>query len=459
MPRNRLSVTQTQRLQLTAGLQASIHMLRADAPGLTRYLEEQCDANPHLRLDPAPSPAPGDWLPRWTGVIGGLMGGLSGAASSGGGADAGRALDQAEAPAASLMVHVMEAINRMGLTPQKARIAHALAEALEPSGWLGKPLADIARDAGATVAEVEQKLARLQRIEPAGLFARNLAECLALQLTEAGPLDGVMQVILGRLDLLAAGDMAGLARLARTTPADIAARFRVIRSLDPKPGAQFAPLSAAAQREPDLLVRKTAAGEWEVSLNRSCLPTVSVLRPETGCGEPGRGGAPLAGARAVVRLLEMRNDTLLRVGREVLQRQRAALDAGPPALVAMSMAEVAEALGLHESTVSRVVAGASVDTPRGTWWVRRLFSGRVGANTGEGAGASSGAAVRARLAQLVASEPKSAPLSDAALALALATSGVAVARRTIAKYRAALGIPPVHRRKIRGLREKPEAGA
>lgn len=432
MPRPRLSVTQTLRLQLTPGLQTSIHLLQADAGGLTRYLEEQAETNPHLRLDPAPAPAAGDWLPRWTGVIG-----------------AGGSPDQAEAPAASLMAHVVGTIDRMGLSPRDVRIASALADALEPSGWLGKPLAEIAQDCAVPEADVEAVLTRLHRIEPAGLFARNLAECLALQLTEAGDMDDAMRVILGRLDLLGAGDLGRLARLARTTADEITARFRVIRSLDPKPGAQFAPLAAAALREPDLLVRKSAAGLWDVALNRSCLPTVSVLSPVEG-----RGGAPLAAARAVARLVKTRNDTLLRVGREVLQRQAAALDHGPRALVAMSMAEVAAALDLHESTVSRVVAGASVDTPRGTWWLRRLFSARVG----EGAGMASGAAVQARLAQLVASEPKGAPLSDAALAAALAEGGGAVARRTVAKYRASLGIPPAARRRRPGS-QKPKAGA
>lgn len=432
MPRPRLTVTQTQRLQLTPGLQTAIHLLRADAAGLTRYLEEQAEVNPHLRLDPPPAPTPGDWLPRWTGVIGAQA------------ATGSTALDLAEAPSASLMAHVGAAIDRMGLPAREARIANALADALEPSGWLGRPLAQIAREVRAPEPEVAAVLARLQRIEPAGLFARTLAECLALQLAEAGLLDDTMQVILDRLDLLASGDLDRLARLARRTPADIAARFRTIRSLDPKPGAQFAPLAAAALREPDLLVRRSDAGGWEVSLNRSCLPTVSVLRDAAG------SPAALSTARGLAKLVEMRHDTLLRLGREVLMRQRAALDHGPGALVAMTMAEVARALDLHESTVSRVVAGASVDTPRGTWWLRRLFSAQVGHGT------PSGAAVQARLAQLVAAEPKSAPLSDDALAQALAAGGATVARRTVAKYRAALGIPPAHRRR---LREKPRQGA
>ena len=431
MPRTRLFVTQTQRLQLNAGLSSAIQMLRTDAAGLTRYLEEQAEANPHLRLNPAPLPGPGDWLPRWSGVIG----------ADGPDRDA-------EAPAASLMAHVIAAVDRLMTRPRERRIAGALADALEPSGWLGRPLSAIAAELKVSVPEVESVLARLQQIEPAGLFARNLAECLTLQLIEAGQMDAVMQVVVKRLDLLASGDLARLARLAHCTAAEITARFRIIRSLDPKPGTQFATLSAAVAREPDLLARKTAAGAWEVSLNRSCLPTVTILEAE-------RGTPDLAAARAVARLVEARNDTLLRVARVVLTRQRAALEQGAAALVALTMAEVAEAVGLHESTVGRVVAGTAVDTPRGTWWLRKLFSARVGTEGAE----SSGAAVQARLERLVAQEPRTAPLSDSALALALAQGGVEVARRTVAKYRAALGIPPAHRRRLRRVREKPVVGA
>jgi len=426
--RPRISVTQTQRLHLTAGLQTSIALLRADAAGLTRYLEEQADLNPHLRLLPPPGPQPGEWLPRWAGLIDAR------------GGDA----REHQAPAASLMAHVMAEAARLVATPRDRRIAYALAEALEPSGWLGRPLSAIARDLDAPVDEVEAVLARLQKMDPAGLFARNLAECLALQLAEAGQLDPAMQAILDRLDLLASGDLVRLARQARLSQAEIAARFRLIRGLDPKPGAQFAAFSASAQREPDLLVRRDATGGWECALNRSSLPSVQIVEVT---GRPGaRDPAALAAARAVTRLVATRNATLLRVGREVLERQKAALEAGTTALQPMTMAEVGDALDLHESTISRVVAGVSIDTPRGTWWLRRLFSARLGADGGPQA---SNAALQARLERLVAAEAPGAPLSDAALAQALARDGPEVARRTVAKYRAALGIPPAHRRRRR----------
>ncbi len=417
--RQNIRVTQSQRLQLNLGLQAAIRLLRADAEGLTRFLEEQAAENPHLRLSPA-APEPGDWLPRWERAFAG----------------AGLDPDLAASAGPSLMAHVTDRIAVMGLTGAELRAAQALAEALEPSGWLGRDLAAIAAEARVPAGLAEAVLRRLQGIEPAGLFARSLAECLLLQAIEAGQDDPVLRGVLGNLPLLATGDLARLARILGVPVAAVEVRLRLIRRFDPKPGAQFSALSAPL-REPDLVARKRAHG-WEVMLNRSALPALSV---SAGRGE-GRGAA-----RALLRLVESRNNTLLRVGAEVLRRQEAALDLGLSALVPLTMAEVGQALGLHQATVSRVVAGTAVDTPRGTLWLRHLFSGRAGQAD------KSAAAIRALLGDLVRREPPEAPLSDEALALHLAGAGAPVARRTVAKYREALGIPPAHRRR------RPQGGA
>lgn len=428
----RINVTQTQRLQLNTALQASIQVLRADAAGLTRYLEEQAAENPHLHLSSPPPPLPGEWLPRWLPVLRRD--------------EMGR--DEVQAPPPSLINHVLARIQVL-IPPGRARqIALVLAEALEPSGWLGTDVAALATEAGATLAEVTAVLATVQRMEPTGLFARDLADCLRLQLAEAGALDAVMQVMLNNLALLASGAHDRLARLCGTDVAEVARRFRMIRALDPKPGAQFAAFAAAGLREPDLLARPLENGGWEVSLNRSALPALEVRKAE--------GGTPgaLAAARALHRSVQARNATLLRVGREILRRQAAALDQGPAALVPMGMADLALELDLHVSTVSRVVAGASVDTPRGTWWLRALFSRAVRPVGPEPEAAgdrppASTAAVRDRLTRLVAGEDATAPLSDAALAETLADEGLPTARRTVAKYRAMLHIPPAHRRRHR----------
>ncbi|MEH6775547.1 MAG: RNA polymerase factor sigma-54 [Cereibacter changlensis] len=427
--RQRISIAQTQRLQLNLGLAASIRILTYDASGLTRYLEEQAGENPHLALEPAQA-VPGEWLPRWTEALAGL-GGRGGAS-----------VELAASAAPSLMAHVMQAVDGLFPSGRPRRLAVLLAEALEPSGWLGRPLAEIAAQGGATLPEAEAVLARLQGIEPTGLFARSLAECLRLQAVEEGCLDQTLSCMLAHLDVVAAGEFTRLARICAVTEAEIVARLRLIRGFDPKPGAQF-DAGSAAVREPDLIVTRGEEG-WQVALNRSALPSVRVSRPEQRPKTP-QARAAWTQAQSLGRMVESRNATLLRVGREILGRQEAALEAGMTALVPMTMAEVAEAVDLHESTISRVVAGTSVDTPKGTWWLRRLFSGRIGE-----AGPSA-AALRAALTRLVAAEDPAAPLSDVALTEALAAEGVTLARRTVAKYREMLNIPPASRRR----RKKP----
>ncbi len=420
--KQRIQVTTTQRLHLSLALQSSLRLLKADAAGLTRYLEEQATENPALQLGPPP---PGDWLPRWDSMFRSADPAPDRAPD--------HAPDHAEAAPASLIAHVAGWIDRQTLPPAEARIALTLAEALEPSGWLGQPLARIARDTAAPLPQVEAVLTRLQAIEPAGLFARNLAECLRLQALADPPADPVLLGVIDNLDLVATGDIPRLARKLGTAEPAIAKAIRAIRAMNPKPGAQFDHL-AAPLREPDLIARKGDLG-WTVALNRSALPSLSVT--------PGRGGGQ-GPARALLRLVEARNTTLLRVGQEILRRQEAALDHGATHLLPLGMADIAAALGLHESTVSRVVAGTSVDTPRGTLWLRALFSARRG---GDDAPTLSAAALRARLADLVAREDRSHPLTDDALARALSAEGAIIARRTAAKYRDMQGIPPAHRRK------------
>ncbi|MDP4033361.1 MAG: RNA polymerase factor sigma-54 [Pseudorhodobacter sp.] len=422
--RPRISISQTQRLQLNLGLLASIKVLRADASGLTRYLEEQAAVNPHVALE---RPIPGEWLPRWRGAF-------QQAAQ--------HTPPQQSSAAPSLIAHVMAEIDRVTSQGRERQIAQVLAEALEPSGWLRHPLAVLADAAKASMPEAEAVLTKLQAIEPVGLFARSLAECLRLQAADAGCLDAVMACILDHLELLAAGQFARLARLCAVPEAEIAARQRLIRSFDPKPGAQFEQ-GAAPLREPDLVATRGESG-WQVVLNRSALPTL-VLRARPARPIPPEAREAWAAARALERMVQTRNATLLQVGHEILRRQEAALDHGLGALVPLTMVEVAEVLGLHESTISRIVAGTAVDTPLGTWWLRQMFSGRLG----PAAGGISAAALRDELARMVAGEDPARPLTDAALAAGLAAQGLAVARRTIAKYREMLHIPPAHRRRRR----------
>ncbi|WP_395540913.1 RNA polymerase sigma-54 factor [Neotabrizicola sp. sgz301269] len=422
--RPRITIAQTQRLSLNTALATSIRVLRADAAGLTQFLEEQAAENPTLVLGAAPPP---DWLPRWGQALRALRGGGA------------QDLDPDEiviaGAAPSLAAHVGHAIAALRLPPRAQRIADQLALALEPSGWLGLPLARIAAETGASDEEIEAVLLRLQELEPTGIFARDLAECLRLQAAEAGHLDTIMAGVLERLPLVAQGALGRLSRDLGCTADEVAQCIRRLRGYDPKPGARFQG-GAAPIAVPDLVATRGGEG-WQVALNRSALPTVTLAGPK---------GPERAAAAALIRMIEGRNATLLAVAREVLRRQEAVLEAGIGAVVPMTMADVAEALGLHQSTVSRVVAGAAVDTPGGTFWLRALFSPAVRQD------GPAGAALRDALARMVAAEDPTQPLSDADLAQALAGAGAPLARRTVAKYRGILGIAPAHARRRRARR-------
>jgi RNA polymerase sigma-54 factor len=422
--RVRTNLSLRQRMHLTQGLSASIRVLSMDASGLSRYLAEQAADNPHLRLEEAPLPAPLS-LPRWTGVL----------LPHGDGAEPGRL----SAGAPSLLAHVEAGIARLIPPGRARRLALALSAALEPSGWLARPLAALAAETGASVPELESVLVQLRGLDPPGLFARSLQDCLTLQAVEAGWFDPVAQVCLANLPLVAAGEVDRLARLARADPAAVRACLRRIRTLNPKPGAVFDP-GAPPAPTPDLLAR-LHGGVWLVEPNPAAHPALRLDRTPARGADAGR----LAEARALVRQVEARGRTLLRVGQEIARRQAAALHDGPAALVPMSMEDIAEPLGLHPTTVGRAVAGVSMDTPRGPVWLRRFFSAAVGE------GGQAAAAVKARLAALVAAEDPRAPLSDLALAGQLAAAGLGTAaRRTVAKYRAALGLPPAHLRRRAG---------
>ena len=417
----RIAVEQVQRLAMSTGMATAIRILKADASGLTSYLEEQAAENPFLQLGAPPAT---DWLPRWRDSLARHDRSLPLAVDE---------MADLEAAGPSLLAHANAAVATLRLAGREARIAEAFVEVLEPTGWLGRPVVAIATRLGVPLAEAMGVLRLIQaRIEPAGLFAQSLVDCLRLQAEDADEMDTVMDGVLQRLHLLAGGEVDRIAREIGQSEAAVRRKVSVIRGFDPKPGTRFQPC-AAPVREPDLTARKGAAG-WEISLNRSALPSLSLAEGK------GKGRAE---ARALIRLVEGRNATLLTVGREILMRQARALEGGIGALVPMTMAEVAEAVGLHQSTVSRIVAGSAVDTPGGTWWLRALFSQAV---TEAGLPA---AALRHQLSQLVGAEDPAHPLSDDALAAALTVAGGPVARRTVAKYRTMLGLPPAHRRRAR----------
>lgn len=324
--------------------------------------------------------------------------------------------------------HIMTELRLLLRSAEELEIARALAFSVSPWGWLDRPPAEIAGELGIPPATVDAVLAKAQQIEPAGLLARDLRECLLLQARDRGLLTPAMGCILDHLDMLAAGKLDVLAQLAGTSVDEITAALGQIRSFDPKPGLQFDPVTPV-DSEPDLLVHRRAGG-WVVELNRSTLPAVQVDRGE------GRGQAEIRNAEVLVRAVNRRNETLLRLGGEIVRRQVGWLESGPAALAPMSFASLAAALEIHETTVGRLAAGRMIATPRGTVTLRALCSPGIATRDGS---EMSAVALRHRIATLIKQEGPQ-PLSDAQIVARLEAERLLVARRTVAKYRAQMGI-------------------
>lgn len=401
--------TQSQRQTLGVRQIQSIGMLQLNNEALAEDLARRAAANPLIRLRLPPAPG----LP------------VEAAAAAGG-----------------LYDHVLPQLRLIVTAAADQPLALALVEALDENGWLDRPLAQIAAQTGCPMARAEVVLARLQAgIEPTGLFARDLADCLRLQAAERGWLSPALQQVLDHLPLMATGGAAALARAAGLGEASVAACLAQIRQLDPRPGLAFGG-SPAPTRAPDVIVRQAAEG-WQITLNRATLPDVGLAAGPA--GDPALR-ALRREAEWLVNVVERRNRTVLAVARAVLAQQRGFLAQGPAALVALSRVEIAAGLGLHDSTVGRVARDLLVETPQGLRTLCSLFD--AGPQT-EGAGkAPAWAAIRHRLGQLIAAEDPARPVSDSALAAALTQEGKALARRTVAKFRDELGIPPCNRRRV-----------
>ena len=352
----------------------------------------------------------------------------------------------------SMYAYVSAQMLQLGLTPKDRIIAQMLIETLEPSGWLGQTVEDIAARLMVDEMQVERVLIRLQEIEPAGLFARNLRECLRLQARDRGILRADFVIMLDHLTLLAEGDLKRLRKLTNATPERLSEMLRQLRALDPKPGTRFSDRSNPIQ-PPDLIVRRSFDG-WLVELNHSTLPAVRVRKGYAKqMMAAGRRDLPannfiaerVASARWLDRAIAQRNDTILRVGVAIVRQQEEFFERGVAFLKPLILRDVAVDIAMHESTVSRVTANLMIATPQGTFRLKDFFSVGISSDGHEDGEAAS--AIRYKLKKMIDAEAIENPLSDDALVKILGQDGIRIARRTVAKYREKLNIPSSFERK------------
>jgi RNA polymerase sigma-54 factor len=472
--RQRLEIRQSQQLVMTPQLRQSIQMLQMSNIELGAYLVEAVEANPLLALAdgaaapaiadaPAPDPAPVE-----TGLAGvdDAMRAADPAAiattfDTGGenlfeadspvmpmarGGPAVDALD-GETPIAAtvtLTQHVTAQLALMRLDRQTRLVAELLANELDDAGYLRIHPDDAAARLGVAPAVVRAASAALRACEPTGVGARDLADCLALQLVERDRLDPAMARLIENLALVPTVPAAQLAALCGVDAEDLRDMLIEIRALDPKPGLRFG-AQAADPVTPEILVLPDGAGGWRVRLNPETTPRLLIDRSYaakvSACRETRLFLSECAqSASWLRRSLDQRARTIIAVGAEIVRAQAGFLERGVAGLKPMTLRDVAEAVGVHESTVSRVAANKHLACPRGVFALKFFFTTAL-ASTAEGGDSLSATAVRDRIRALVAAEPPGRPLSDDQIVATLSAEGVEVARRTVAKYREALRIP------------------
>jgi RNA polymerase sigma-54 factor len=354
----------------------------------------------------------------------------------------------------TLRDHLLTQLSLTNLDERDRAFVMVLIDALDEDGYLTQPLEEIAAllpaEAEAGMEELTIALRHLQHFEPAGVGARSPGECLCLQL-RALPDDAVrrlaVEIAEKHLDLLASRDYTRLKHLTGATDDALRAAQRLIQSLNPRPGAAFAKVEARYVI-PDVIVKKSR-NVWRASLNPDAMPRLRINRlyAELAAGARACGSgisSQLQEARWLIKNVQQRFDTILRVSQAIVDRQRHFLEHGEVAMRPLVLREIAQALGLHESTISRVTTQKFMATPRGTFELKYFFGSHVATEAG---GAASSTAIRALIKQLVSAEDAKAPLSDARISQILGEQGIVVARRTIAKYRESLQIPPVNQRK------------
>ncbi len=471
-----LILASRQTLAMTPQLQQAIKLLQFSHLELAAFIQQELEKNPLLQennnsddgpvnepdapLVAAPvdtadtlaaaAPALAEADERWTREFAD-RGGDGTATKAGARDDVPDALDFVANRPRSLAVHVLEQIDLIFTDVKDKRIALKLAEGLDEAGYCRLDAPVVAQAVSVDLSVIERVWARLRQIEPAGLFSRTLAECLGAQLAERNRLDPAMKALLDNLDLVAAGELGQLRRRCGVDDEDLRDMLAELRTLDPRPGQafDFEPIQPV---QPDIyltVAKDPDTGEegWHIDLNTDALPKVLVDRHYHATLMKGARAKPdrdfvaerFQSANWLVKTLEQRATTILKVAREIVKQQDGFFRKGVSALKPLVLRDIAIATELHESTVSRVTSNKYIATPRGIFELKYFFTSALPART-PGVVVSS-ESVRSRIRYLVGAESSHQPLSDDRIVDLLKGEGIEIARRTVAKYREAMRIP------------------
>ena len=351
----------------------------------------------------------------------------------------------------TLKEHIQKQISLELKAPKDLMIASYLIDYLEPTGWISTDIELISKETDCDVDKIEEVLVKLQKLEPAGVFARDLSECLKIQLNEMSLLSVGLSVLLDNLNLLANGEIKELMKITGFDQEEISKSISLIRSLNPKPGEKFS-FDETIQNSPDVIVTKGSKG-WIVELNKSTLPAVIIdenyISKLTSKKHDNNSSSyisdTIASARWLKRSVEQRNSTTLTIASAIVAQQEEFLEKGLSYLKPMVLRDIASSVGMHESTVSRVTTGLTIETPRGCFAMKYFFS--VSLNSANNNETHAATAVRETIKKLISEEPSKKPLSDEAIATIMKKDGIDLARRTVAKYREIMKIPSSAQRK------------
>jgi RNA polymerase sigma-54 factor len=481
----RLEVRQSQGLVITPQLQQAIKLLqmsnlelagvvdrelaenpflerREAAPATARLngAEPALDGRPGLRPEPAPGREDdGEWRAPPLGGPGLRIDGGRGPRSDFSSDE--RSLEERLARPPSLRDHLREQLALEAWPARRTALVAALIESIDDDGYLRDPPDELCARLGCSPVALDDAIRALQGFDPTGVGARDLRECLALQLAERDRLDPLMQRLLDHLPMLARADLPGLLRVCGTDAEDLQDMVAELKRLDPRPGSRFAP-SGDDTVIPDVSIRPIGEGRWRIELNQATLPKV-LVRGDYHATLSQRAvdrkereylSERLQSANWLVKALDQRARTLVKVTRAIFARQREFLTHGPARLRPLVLRDIAAATGLHESTVSRATSEKYVETPRGTFPLKYFFTAAIQGSDGEGAHGAE--AIRQRIRVMIEREGDRDALSDDQIVAALGREGVVIARRTVAKYRESLGIASsVQRRRQKLLQGTP----